>query len=113
MQNEIPIIQKVYDFYRELYLSVVKMPKKDKYALGKKLDNTTLDLMELLIMASYTNKENKHIFLAKANAKLELLKIFIRLAEDLEAINTKKYLLLQEKLQETGRMLGGWIRSLR
>jgi len=113
MQNEIPIIQKVYDFYCELYLAAEKMPKKDKYTLGEKLSRTTLDLMELLIMAGYADKEAKNIFLGKANAKLELLKILIRLAEEIKAINTKKYLLLQEKLQETGRMLGGWLRSLR
>jgi len=113
MQNEIPIIQKVYDFYRELYLAIEKMPKKDKYTLGEKLGRTTLDLIELLIMASYANKEEKNIFLNKANAKLEILKILVRLAEEVKAISTKKYLLLQEKLQETGKMLGGWMRSLR
>jgi four helix bundle protein len=113
MQNEIPIIQKIYDFYREIYLAVEKMPKKDKYTLGEKLGKTTLELIELLIMASYAHKEEKNIFLGKANAKLELLKILVRLAEEVKAINTKKYLLLQEKLQETGKMLGGWIRSLK
>lgn len=113
MQNEIPIIQKVYDFYRELYLAVEKMPKKNKYTLGEKLGRTTLDLMELLIMASYAHKEDKNIFLGKANAKLELLKILVRLAEEIKTINTKKYLLLEERLQETGKMLGGWMRSLR
>jgi len=113
MQNEIPIIQKVYDFYRELYLAVEKMPKKDKYILGEKLGRTTLDLIELLIMTSYSGKTEKNTFLNKANAKLELLKILVRLAEEVKAINTKKYLLLEEKLQEIGKMLGGWIRYLR
>ncbi|TSC92145.1 MAG: hypothetical protein CEN92_101 [Candidatus Berkelbacteria bacterium Licking1014_96] len=89
------------------------MFKKDKYVLGEKLGRTTLDLMELLIMASYADKAEKNIFLNRANAKLELLKTLVRLAEEIKAINTKKYLLLQEKLQETGRMLGGWMRSLK
>ncbi|MBU2595838.1 four helix bundle protein [Patescibacteria group bacterium] len=89
------------------------MPKKDKYTLGEKLGRATLDLTELLIMASYADKEGKNIFLDKANAKLELLKILVRLSEEVKAINTKKYLLLEEKLQEMGKMLGGWMRSLR
>ena len=113
MQNEIPIIQKVYDFYRELYLVIEKMPKKDKYTLGGKLSKTCLDLMELLIFAGYSNREDKITFLNKASIKLELLKILIRLGEEIKAISTKKYLLLEEKLQEIGRMLGGWMRSLR
>jgi len=41
------------------------------------------------------------------------LKILIRLAEDIKALPTKKYLYLEELLQEIGKMLGGWIRSIR
>jgi four helix bundle protein len=111
MQSEIPILQKTYDFYRELYLVVEKIPKKDKYTLGEKIENTTLDLMEYLIAASYSSKEKKNAYLSHANIKLDLLKTLIRLAEDLRAIPTKKYLQLEDKLQEIGKMLGGWIRS--
>lgn len=113
MQNETPILQKVYDFYRELYLTIEKWPKKDKYTLGEKAEKTTLDLMELLIAANYTQREKKIASLDQAAVKLDLLKTLIRLAENIKAISTKKYLLLEEKLQETGRMLGGWIKSLK
>lgn len=112
MHKEAPIIQKTYDFYRELYLTVGKMPKKDKYTLGEKVQKITLDLLELFITASYS-KLNKLLILEKASAKLELLKILIRLSNEIKAINSKKYLYLEELLQEIGRMLGGWLRSLR
>ena len=71
MNHDAPIVQKIYDFYRDLYLAVEKMPKKDKYALGEKTQKLTL------------------------------------------ATDTKKYLHLEEQLQEIGRMLGGWLRSLK
>lgn len=112
-QNDAPIIQKVYDFYRELYLTVEKMPKKDKYTLGEKLQKTTLDLFELLIAASYLERTQKSTYLQKASIKLDLLKILTRLTHEIKAIDNKKYLLLEEKLQEIGKMLGGWIRSIR
>ena len=112
-QNDAPIIQKVYDFYREFYLAVEKMPKKDKYTLGEKVQKTTLDLLELLIAASYCQKSEKAGILNKASVKLDLLKILIRLANNIQAIQMKKYILLEEKLQEIGKMLGGWIRSLK
>jgi len=37
----------------------------------------------------------------------------IRLANEINCLDNKKYLVLQEKLQEIGRMLGGWMRSIR
>ena len=106
------IIQKVYDFYTELYLTVEKMPKKDKYALGEKVQKITLDFLELLITAGNKPKDEKYPFLELANTKLEVLKITIRLTHEVKAIPTNKHHSLEEKLQEIGRMLGGWIKSL-
>lgn len=111
-QNDAPIVQKVYDFYRELYLAMEKMPKKDKYTIGQKLNNTTLDLLEMLIAASNTRNE-KLALLDQASVKLDFLKLIIRLSEAIKAIDQKKYLKLESFLQEIGKMLGGWIRSTR
>ena len=33
------------------------------------------------------------------------------MAYDLQALDQKKYLVLQERLQELGKMLRGWIKS--
>lgn len=110
--QEVPIIQKVYDLYREIYLAVEKMPKKDKYSLGQKIEQSNLDILEPLIGAG-SNKDKKLLYLEKAAIKLDLLKMLIRLAEEIKAIPTKKYLHLQEIIQEIGRMLGGWIRSIK
>lgn len=111
MQNEIPITKKVYDLYRELYQIIEKMPKKDKYTLGARIESRTLDLLELLIAAGYCAKETKLAYLNKSSVKLDLLKILVRLAEEIKSIPTNKYLQTEEKLVEIGRMLGGWIRS--
>ena len=112
MQNEIPIIQKMYDFYREFYQSRSQMPKQDRHAIGQKIENKTLDLLADLIHASRTDRKSKPEYLEEAAVKLDALKLFLRLAEDVKAISTKKYLSLSEKLQEIGKMLGGWLRSL-
>lgn len=109
----ISIIQKTYDFYRDLQIVIEKMPKKDKYSIGQKIQETTLNLIELLISAGYSSKEKKLFYLDQAAIKLELLKILIRLAEEIKSIPIKKYIILEGKLQEIGKMLGGWLRSIK
>lgn len=42
-----------------------------------------------------------------------MLRIFIRLASDTKTIDKKLYLSLQEQIDEIGRMLGGWLKSLK
>jgi four helix bundle protein len=112
MNNDVPIVQKVYDFYREFYQLSFQIPKQDRHALGEKIQQTTLELFEDLISASHERKQSKLEYLSKAATKLDLLKTLLRLAEDIKAIPTKRYLALSAMLQEIGKMLGGWIRSL-
>ena len=84
-------------------------PKTKRYTLGQKLDNITLDIFELLFSVPITS--DKLLTLQKMSIKLDLLKILSRLAKDNQCLKEKEYILLQAKLQEIGRMLGGWIRS--
>ncbi len=108
--NDPPILQKAYDIYRDVYLTIEKMPKKDKYTLGERIQKTILDVIEFLVAASFA-RDDKFLYLNKAAVKLDTLKLFIRLAEEIHALPTKRALDFQEKLQEIGKMLGGWIRA--
>mgnify|MGYP001610525731 CR=1 FL=1 len=96
-----------------MYQYLKLFPKKDRYTLGQKLDTITLTLFELVILAGTSQKEKKLPYLEKSVVSLDLLKILIRLAKDIQALDNKKYLQLEQSLQEIGRMLGGWKRSVK
>jgi uncharacterized protein YebE (UPF0316 family) len=64
-------------------------------------------------LASQLPKDDKIIVLEKTSSRLNFLRVFIRLSKDIRAIDNKKYILLQEPIDEIGRMLGGWMRSIR
>lgn len=46
--SDIPIFTKLYEFYKKLSIIIPSFPKTKRYTLGQKLDNTTLDILELL-----------------------------------------------------------------
>ena len=87
-------------------------PKPQRYTIGQKLDSLALEIFELVIRAGYLPKNLKSPFIERAIALLALLKILARLSYETKALDLKKYLRLQESLQEIGRMLGGWKKSL-
>lgn len=89
--------------------TITTFPKTKRYTLGQKLDNLTLEIFELLF--SIPSSQNKIVTLQQFSIKLDLLKTLIRLAKDSQALTDKNYLELQAKLQEIGKMLGGWIHS--
>ncbi|HEY9583447.1 MAG TPA: four helix bundle protein [Candidatus Paceibacterota bacterium] len=68
--------------------------------------------MELILEAGYTKNISKSAVLEKASVKLNTLRLFIRLMKETRVFDIKKYITLQEKIDEVGRMLGGWIRSI-
>ena len=111
--QDIPIFTKLYEFYKLLYQYLKLFPKRDRYTLGEKIDNLTLNIFELVITAGTTSKEYKLPMLKKSVVSVDLLKILIRLAKDNQALDNKKYIQLEQQLQEIGRMLGGWKRSVK
>ncbi len=109
--NNLPVIKKVYELYKSFYAYSKLFPKKDKYTLGEKCELYILSVLELLIAAGSAPKPEKIAYIRKANIKFDTLKIFIRLANEINMLDNKKYLTLQKQIQEIGRMIGGWQKS--
>lgn len=110
---ETPIVKKVYELYRLLYSYRQNIPKSERYGLWLRTENSCLELLELILAAAQETKAAKFLPLKTASVKLNALRIFIRLAKDTKAIDLKKYVALQSLIDEIGRMLGGWLRSVR
>jgi hypothetical protein len=110
---DIPIFKKTYDLYKTFYGYRNLLPKQDRYAIGARCDALILDLLERILAASRLPKTEKVPLLDAASLKLNVLRVFIRLMKETKAIDGKKYLALEAAIDEIGRMLGGWIRSMR
>lgn len=108
---DFPLFQKTYDTFKIFYGYEINFPKKDRYSLGQRCENSLLDFLELIALAGGLSKQEKVPVLQKASIKLDLTKVLIRLCKDLKILDNKKYLELESSLQEIGKMLGGWIRS--
>lgn len=110
---DVSIIQKIYKFYLALHIRVMLFRKFDRYTLGKKCEEVTLQILEQLFNANAEFDQNKLNALNKINVNLKILKTTIRLCHDTGALDLKNYVVLEDHLQEFGRMLGGWIGYLK
>lgn len=109
---DIPIFHKTYDLYKLLHSYYATIPKAQRYTLWSKCENTTLSLLEALIETEYHRGEERRGSLFKISHQLDLLKVFMRLAKETRAISQPQYLAVQVLLQEIGKMIGGWIKSV-
>lgn len=109
---DIPIFKKSYDLYKALNEYRRIIPKKDRFTVFERCEQTMLDILEGILMAGSQKKEEKAPILKRTSLKLNVLRVFIRLLKDVRAIDTKKYVILENMVDEIGRMLGGWIKSI-
>lgn len=105
-----PVVIKIYDFVIWILPKLEKFPRSQKFLLGDRIQNILLDCFELLIEANYSRE--KADVLKKANLKLEKLRFLIRVSMDMHYLNIKGYEFASKKIDEIGRMVGGWIRSM-
>lgn len=108
---DIPIFKKTFELYKLFYSYRNTLSKQDRYTLWQRCENVILDVLDNILWASYLSKTEKLPVLEKTSLKLNFLRVFLRLCKEVKAIDNKKYILLQEIVDEIGRMLGGWIKS--
>ena len=109
--DELPLISAMTDFYKQFYCYRKLFPKQDRHMLGARCENYIIVILESLYRAKYADRADKRRIINAASENLDLLKAFIRLLHELKIIPESKYLILQNKLQEAGKMLGGWLKS--
>lgn len=112
-QFNLSLLQKLIALYKLWHQILPNFPKSSRYTLGSKIDTAFLEVIEQVVKAGYASKTSKEIALNNASVKLDLLKFFLQVAWEIKSLDNKKYINLSEKLLEVGKMLGGWIKSVK
>lgn len=110
--GNLPVIQKLVAAYKQWHQFLPHFPKTSRYTLGEKIDALFITLIELIFTAGYLYKIQKLPYVQKATIKLDVLKFFLRASWEIKALDNKKFICLSEKLDEVGRMFGGWLKHL-
>jgi len=111
MIEELKIYQKLQDMlhYAE-DCCLNQFPKHQRYVLAARIrDNIDL-LLELCITAN--KRYYKKTTMQDMDIQPEMLRARVRLAYQLRILPDRKYENWSQMLDEIGRMIGGWIRSL-
>lgn len=108
-REDLPIFVNWLEFITWLLNATEKFPKTARFTLALRLENLALDIVEDLVEARYTNKKGS--ILKRANLKLEKLRILLRISHDRRYLSRSSYRHAMERVNETGKMLGGWIRQ--
>jgi len=107
-RNILPVLQKLKSAYLVWHEYHQILPKAHRYSLGQKTDNLLAETIEAIVTAAFLQKQEKLPYVKRAIQKLDTAKIFLLILWETKSLNDKKYLALSIKLNEVGKMLGGW-----
>jgi hypothetical protein len=99
-------VQKTYEFVLWLLPKVEKFPRSYRFTIGERLTAGGLDLLLELVQAAYAKDKPRH--LEAASRKVNAVRYLLRLAKDLKMLPMEGYAYSSERLEEIGRMVGGW-----
>jgi hypothetical protein len=86
--------------------------KSARYTLGQRIENKFLDLLELTYIAYFTEKDKKLEKITECILILDTIKFLASVAWEGKIISNKQYEDVALKLEEVGKMFGGWKKNL-
>lgn len=104
----LPLLQRLKNAYLTWFEYYRSIPKSHRFTLGQRIDNLLVEIIEAASLASFTPRQEKLPFVRLAIRKLDTAKVLLLVLWETKSFDNKKYIAVSEKLEEIGRMLGGW-----
>lgn len=111
MAEDLMILQKIFDMMEYAYGALTQFPKSEKFALVTDIKHSMDILLSRCIEAQ--KRYYKKTTLQDMDVEVMKLRAYIRLSFQLGFLPVKKYEIWSEKMVEIGKMLGGWIKSVK
>jgi len=112
MAEELPIIQKTYDFIKWYVPILDRLPRNHKFLLGDRIISGLYNFLESLIRIRY-NRHNRVERLEALNSELDVLRHQTRLLRDFELLKLERYEQASQHLTIIGTDLGAWLKQQR
>lgn len=115
--SELMVITKAKDIVKYTFIISNNAPKKFRFTLITRMNNTALDILENIILANEIMLESEHSLQIRksyqqtALAKLKVLDAIAMTARELECILPKQYEYLSHLIYECVKLLKAWQRS--
>jgi hypothetical protein len=110
-KEDLPIFIKWMDFVKWLLVTTDNFPKKARFTFTERIVSFSLSVIEDLIEARYSG--NKYPVLKRINVNLEKIRVMTRICFELRFLPKKSYEHASYRINEVGRMLGGWLKQQR
>lgn len=110
MAKELLIFKKWVDFLKWMLSCTEKFPKKVRFTFSSRIDNLSMDILELIIELKF-DKDKRKKYISIINIKFEKLRILLRICYDLGYLSAKQFEHAVLTINEVGSMTYSWLKN--
>ncbi len=110
MNNDPKLLLNAFEYCGWVLQKTANFPKRLRASLTCRVELNAIEVLEHITAARYATEPGVH--LSNASMSLDRLRLLLRLAHSVRALDTTGYERSAESLVEIGRMLGGWLRHV-
>lgn len=110
--QESPLYTRTYDLLLWLIPQVGKFPRAHRFGLAERIQRLALDFQDALVAAGKTSGKYRTQRLHQADLHLAQLRVWLRLALDLECFSICQYEHAARLTTEVGNLLGAWLNPM-
>jgi len=107
--NNLPVYKASYDFLLDVFKFTKNFDREYKYTIGEDLKKETTAMITNIYRAN--SSQSKKLLLQSARENLEVVRLYLRLLNDLKQINLDKFIALNEKIESVSKQLCAWQKS--
>jgi hypothetical protein len=104
----LPLLRRIKDAYLLWHGYHLTLPKAQRHTLGQRIDDILIEIIEAVSAAQFLSRGEKLPFVRFAIKKTDTLKVLLMVLWESKSLDGRRYAALSTKVEEFGRMLGGW-----
>lgn len=111
MAENLVLLSRLFDMLAWLVPRSESFPRPFRHSLTHRLLGAALDCQEAVFSAQSQRGASRRAALARADAALNTLRLYLRLVHHLKWLTDSQYEHASRLVAEVGRLLGGWVKQ--
>ncbi|GHT51371.1 hypothetical protein FACS189474_5700 [Bacteroidia bacterium] len=110
--DNLPVYKQTYDLLLQLFRVCQNMERDYKFTLGENLKKEIITLIINVYRANCRENKEKLPLLQSGRENVEVVRLLLRLLQDLKQIGLKEFVLANEKLESVSKQMAAWANSV-
>lgn len=109
LYSSLSVYKASYDLLIQLFVSTKNFEREYKFTIGENIKKEGMEMVKNIYRANSSLVKKQLIQSAREN--IEMIRLNLRILQDLKQINLKKFVFLNEKIEVVSKQLVAWQNS--